>query len=173
MCNMKRFLAYLLVLVACSSCGLLKPRTVIEYRDSVRVEYRYRERLVHDTVTVHIGHFIDRIITRDTVSHLENDFALSDAVVTDGYLKHSLETKEQDIHVPVTVVVHDTLIVQDEHKEEIQTITVKEPVPLTAWQQFRFKGFWWCILIITVLLLYIFRKPLLLLAERRFPFFHR
>ena len=38
---------------------------------------------------------VEKIVTRDTVSHLENSWAKSDAVVSDGFLSHSLESIPQ------------------------------------------------------------------------------
>lgn len=122
---MKRLLiALALVAVSCS------PKVFpTEVRDSVRVEIR--ERLVHDSVYVEIEKQVEKIVTRDTLSHLENDYAESDAAYIGGILSHSLSSKPQRIYVPYTVEVHDTAYVET-HAETI----VQEVNRLTKWQSF-------------------------------------
>lgn len=70
-------------------------------------------------------------ITRDSLSHLENDYASSDAAIVDGMLHHSLESRPQKIYVPVVTEVHDTTIVT-EHAETI----IKKENYVTKWQSF-------------------------------------
>lgn len=153
---MKKILALVLILGLTTSCGLFKhtPQTVIEYRDTTII----RERLVHDTVKVTVPKIIERNVTTDTTSHLENDWARSDATVRDGLLWHSLETKPHTIEVPVLVPVHDTLIVQKE--AEIRTETVEVEKPLSFWQRLEIGAFWWLCGAILLCLLWIFRKTI-------------
>ena len=42
---------------------------------------------------------------------------MSEAVVSGGFLSHSLSSKPQTIHVPVVVTVHDTLW-RESHEEQ-------------------------------------------------------
>lgn len=121
------------------SCGTLKQKPIIEYRDSIRTEIR--ERIVHDTATVEIPVIKEVNVTRDTASHLENTYATSDAVVSGGYLHHSLKTKPQVIKVPVFVPVHDTLRVEKEAGIRTETQYVEKS--LSWWQKFRLGAFWW------------------------------
>ena len=72
-------------------------------------------------------------VTRDTSSHLENDYASSDASIVDGNLRHSLESKSQKILVPVEVVVHDTTVVE----KQAQTIIQEVPEQISKWQAFQ------------------------------------
>ena len=129
-----------------SSCSTPKVihETVIEYRD----------RVVHDTTQVEIPYEVEKIVTRDTVSHLENKYGKSDAVVSDGFLHHSLETKPQVIRVPVEVHVTDTLV------KEAQIIEkeVKVEKPLSWWQKLEIGAFWWLLGAVVLLLLWTFRK---------------
>lgn len=135
-------LILLLCTLALGSCGILrKPEPVIEYRDSVRVEYR--DRIVHDTIPFNIPVIIERNVTRDTSSHLENAYARSDAAVYDGFLSHSLESIPQTIYVPVEVPVTDTLFVEKE--AQIVEKTVEVPAELSWWQRFRIGAFWWLV----------------------------
>ena len=103
-----------LVLCACSP-KVLPP--VVQIRDSVRVEIR--DRIVHDTVSFEVPVIIEKNVTRDTASHLENAWAKSDASLIDGFLEHSLETKGQTVYIPVQVTVQDTVTV--EKQAEIRT----------------------------------------------------
>lgn len=127
-------LAFLCCLV--SSCSVQKPQIIV--RDSVRVEYR--DRIVRDTVGYEIPVEVEKIVTRDTASHLSNRLAESDAVVSGGFLFHSLRTKAQTIYVPVEVHVTDTLVVEKEAQEIEKTEYVEKQ--LNWWQKFRLNGFW-------------------------------
>ena len=101
-----------------------------EIRDSVRVEIR--ERVVHDTAYVDVPLSKEVNVTRDTSSHLEDEYAMSDASISNGTLRHSLETRPHKIAAPVTITVHDTLTVE----KKAETI-IKEVNVLTKWQGFQ------------------------------------
>ena len=101
-----------------------------EIRDSVRVEIR--ERPVHDTAYVDVPLIKEVNVTRDTSSHLENEYAMSDASISNGTLRHSLETRPHKIAAPVTITVHDTLTIE----KKAETI-IKEVNTLTKWQGFQ------------------------------------
>ena len=122
-----------------------------------------RERLVYDTVKVEVPKVVERIVTRDTSSHLENDWAMSDASVSDGFLSHSLETKPHTVYVPVAVPVHDTTYIEKEAQETIIEKEVEKP--LTWWQKTRLGAFWWLLGGLVACLAWIFRKPLLKLMS--------
>ena len=130
-----KYLSYIILLLVATSCCVCKPKVV--YRDSVRVEYR--DRIIHDTTTFEVTKEVEKIVTRDTVSHLENSWAKSDALVSQGFLSHSLESIPQIIKVPFTVEVHDTTYIEKHTETEIQEVEK----PLTWWQNFRLKAFWW------------------------------
>ena len=131
----KVILVLAVIIVACI-CGQLfvgcSPRITppAEIRDSVRVEIR--ERPVHDTAYVDVPLIKEVNVTRDTSSHLENEYAMSDASISNGTLRHSLETRPHKIAAPVTITVHDTLTVE----KKAETI-IKEVNTLTKWQGFQ------------------------------------
>lgn len=102
-----------------------------EVRDSTQVIIR--ERLVHDTAFVEIPMIKEVNVTRDSSSHLENQYASSDASIVDGLLYHSLQTKPQKLAAPVDVPVSDTVYVH----EKAQTITKEVPAQFTKWQSFQ------------------------------------
>ena len=136
---------------SCCVCKKCPPQ-----KDSVRIEYR--DRIIHDTTTFTVEKEIEKIVTRDTSSHLENSWAKSDALVSEGFLHHSLESVPQIIKVPYEVVVTDTLII--EKLTEPQYIEK----PLTWWQRFRQDAFWWLTGGIILLLLWTFRKLIFKIA---------
>ena len=76
---------------------------------------------------------MERVAVLDTVSHLENAYAASSAVVSGGVLKHSLETKPAKMPAVVDkeIVYRDSLI----YKDRVQTVTVEVERKLTGWQQ--------------------------------------
>ena len=139
-------LAIAVILPSCS------PRVI----ETVRTEIEYRDREVHDTVAVEIPVEVEKIVTRDTSSHLENTYARSDASVKDGFLSHSLESKPQIIKVPVTVHVTDTVY----REAQIVEKEVKVEKPLTWAQKSKIEAFWWLLGAVLILLAWTFRKPL-------------
>ena len=143
------FLA-LLLMQACS------PRIVekIVVRDSLVTEIR--ERIVRDTVKYEIPVEIEKIVTFADSSHLENSFAVSEAVVKDGLLHHSLWTKPQSIDIPVEVAVADTTTTSTHSEIKPKEIYVEKE--LSWWQKFRLGAFWWLFGGLTLALLWIFRK---------------
>lgn len=144
---MRKVAVILAVIVAVFACS---PKVIVQKE----VITEYRDRIVHDTATVEIPVEVEKIVTKDTASHLENTYAKSDALVSGGFLHHSLESIPQIIKVPVEVHVTDTL-----YKEaEIHTETVEVEKPLTWWQKFRIGAFWWLVGAVVLLLLWTFRK---------------
>ena len=123
-----------------ASCAITKPPQVI-IRDSTVVEYR--DRLIHDTVAFEVPIEVEKVVTRDTSSHLENTLASSDAVVSGGFLHHTLQTKPQSIPVPVTIAVRDTVYIEKQSTDTTQTETIEVERKLTWWQRFRIGAFWW------------------------------
>ena len=148
-----RLLLYcLLTMTTIPSCSVCKPR--IEYRDSVRVEYR--DRIIHDTATFYVEKEVEKIITKDTASHLENRWAVSDASVSEGLLYHSLESIPQIVKVPYEVEVHDTTYIEKSAISEVQIKEVEKP--LSRWKQAKLDAFWGLICALIISLVWIFRK---------------
>ena len=147
-------LLYIFVLGAAGFVCVLMSGCSPKIVEKVVTQVEYRDRVVHDTATVEVPVEVEKIITRDTVSHLENNWAKSDAMVSDGFLHHSLESKPRIIQVPVEVHVTDTLWKEQEIKE-VEKLVEKE---LTWWQRFRMEAFPWLLLAVVLLLLYVFLK---------------
>lgn len=114
-----RRLALILLMVLAAGCS---PKLQPVVKTEIRTEYR--DRMVHDTVAVEMPPKMEeRTVTVERSSHLENEWASSDASVDSlGLLHHSLETLPHKIMIPVTVPVHDTL------RLEAETITLTEYV---------------------------------------------
>lgn len=156
---MKRilFIILLAVMTACSPCRHLTTST----RDSVRIETIVRTERVPDTVFVEVPVERERQTVRDTTSHLETSFAISDARINpDGALFHSLENKPQNRPIPTEkeVIYQDKIIYRDRTKTEIAEVERK----LTWWQQTKMRGFW----ILLAVVVFLFRKDIITLARR-------
>jgi len=135
-----------------SGCSLLRPKVITK----IEKEVEYRDREVHDTATVEIPIEVERIVTRDTSSHLENSFAKSDAVVSGGYLHHSLESIPQIIRVPVVVHVTDTIYREKEAVETIKEVKVEKPL---SWsQKAKIGAFPWLVIGFLGLLIWVTKK---------------
>lgn len=168
---MKKILLYLMLFAAMlTSCRTQKnvlssEPVVVTDTDSIKVEYI--EKVVIDTVTVFVEVLPQSAsnLTPDGQSHLETDFAKSDAWINpDGTLGHNLFNKPQKIAAEVQVP-HKTT----EHnisKEKVKEIPVPSPVNvyvekvLSRWQQFRIDAFWFLICALAVSLGWTLRNPL-------------
>lgn len=147
----------LAVMTACCPCRHLTTST----RDSVRVETVVRTERVPDTVFIEVPVERERQTVRDTTSHLETSFAISDARINpDGALFHSLENKPQNRPVPTEkeVIYQDKIMYRDRTKIEI----VEVERNLTWWQQTKMRGFW----ILLAVVVFLFRKNIITLARR-------
>lgn len=145
----------MLMLAGCS------PRVVerIVTRDTTIIEIH--ERIVHDTATFHLPPIVETVTTPDTTSHLENDYAESDATWSNGMLTHSLRTKPQDIDVPVAIPVADTTTTHSSYNEHTEFAIEEIEKPISAWKQTKIRAFWPLVIALVVALLWIFRKPIL------------
>ena len=130
---MKNFSLILLsaVCVACATARQAAPseKIVVE----TRIETVYKT----DTVYLEVPKIVEKIVTADTVSVLENDYAKSEASVSDGLLAHSLETKpvKQPVEIQLKTVYKDSIIFRD----RVITETVEVEKDLTGWQTFKMR----------------------------------
>lgn len=118
-------ITFTLALLLFSSCRPGQQLVVVESRDSVRVEERVREVKVTDTLFIEVPRQAAERTTADSSSHLENDYALSDArILADGSLLHTLETKPRTDTLTQELSVHakDSII----YREKV----VPQPVPI-------------------------------------------
>ena len=152
-----------LVVVIAMLAGCRSPRevvsevTVIETHDSIHY--------VHDTLRFDVPLQTAQIVTHDSVSVLENDWAVSRVSVNnDGTLSHRLESKPQSVPVPFEKPVETKTQVIYRNRD------VKVPVPvekqLTPWERFRLGAFWWLLGATAISAGVVFRKPLFALVRR-------
>ena len=101
--------------------------------------------------------------TQDSTSHLENDYALSDARINpDGSLYHDLKTKPQEKPVPIEKPVErkDSIIYRTQYIDREVTVEVERE--LSWWEKTQIYGFWGLV----VILLIVYRKKIFALARR-------
>ena len=90
-----------------------------------------------DTVYLEVPKIVEKVVTKDTSSVLENDYALSTAAVSDGLLSHLLETKpvKQPVEIQTKIVYRDSIIFRD----RVVTETLEVEKELSRWQTFKMK----------------------------------
>lgn len=150
-----------LLLFACSS----QRKVIQQQTQETRVETKYERIFVHDTTYLEIPLQSAEKTVQDSASHLENEYATSDARINaDGSLFHSLQTKPQKKAVPTEREVErkDSIVYVDKE--------VEVPVPvekeLTKWQSFKIDYFGWLVGVLLASLVVIFRKPIIKLIRR-------
>ena len=149
---------YLIITIAATillvSCGSSKHLTTQErQRDSVRVEYRQRTVFVPDTVFIEIPAQKAERTTKDSTSHLENDYASSDARVNaDGTLIHTLKSKPQAKPVPIKrpIEYRDSIVYKNKIINKTNTVTEYVEHKLSWWDKTQIYGFWVAIIFIAI-----------------------
>lgn len=126
---------------------------------------------VHDTtVNIKLVPYKVQIQTRDTTSHLENPYAISNAMWSDGYLTHSLETKSTPIPVKIQYVTterHDTTT-----KTIVQAIPKSDQAKINGYDSLKASNksktgtIWKLIGLFSLSVVALFRKPLWLLVQK-------
>ena len=161
---MKRNIIYCIIaFLLLTSCGVGKHLPIqTEQRDSVRIEVRKETKYIRDTVFLTVPAQSAENTTRDTSSHLETDYAESDARINpDGTLYHSLKNKEQEKPIPVDVPTTQKDSIVDKGRYVYETVEV--PRELTGWQKWQMRSFW---ILLSAVAVYVLRKPLLALIRR-------
>jgi hypothetical protein len=152
----------LLIALLLTACGTPKKLTTTQ-QDSTRIEIRETVIYVPDTVFVEIPAQTAERTTQDSTSHLENDYALSDARINpDGSLYHDLKTKPQEKPVPIEKPVErkDSIIYRTQYIDREVTVEVERE--LLWWEKTQIYGFWGLV----VILLIVYRKKIFALARR-------
>ena len=173
---MKQFILILIPLLALMSCRTTKQTIPTEPVILTEHDEKTVERVVVteiDTVTVFIEIPAQSAYreTPDSTSHLETDYATSDAWLNpDGTLGHTLENKPQskpaDVPVPKTTVNNN----QTEAKIKEVPVPIPQPYPvekdLSRWESFKIEMFWWLMGAIAALLVFAFKTPLVSLIKK-------
>ena len=139
----------LLFLALASACSTVRP---LPTTDSTKVEVRTETVIEKDTVYVELPRVVERVAVQDTTSHMENEYALSDARISGGVLKHSLETKPVKMPAVVDkqIVYRDSIVFRD----RVQTVTVEVEKKLTGWQQAKLRVGGFCFFAVILIGLY-------------------
>lgn len=111
-----------LLCVACASARQVTPS------ENTKVEVRTETVFQKDTAFLKLPILVEKVQTLDTMSVLENRYAKSEAVVTDGVLLHSLATKpvKEPVEVETKVVYRDSLVYVNKIVKEI--VEVAKPL---------------------------------------------
>jgi len=163
---MRSLVVIFTLLVIVSSCNkrTILP-TVIHSSDSTNTEIRYKVIKEKDTVYLEVPAQSAERTTQDSSSHLETDFATSDArILEDGTLYHDLNNKPQKrpVETEKEIIYKDTTIYK-ERKVEIPVPVERE---LTKWEKISLKWFPYSLTVIFLILTYVLRKPLMTLIRR-------
>jgi len=143
-------LIVILLLIFCSIFDGCKTANVpTGNKDSVRTETRTEVAYVTDTIYVSIPYEKESVITKDSVSHLENEYSFSEARISvDGTLFHLLATKPQykPIEFQKPIITKDSVMI--ETKWRTKTIEVERKK--TWWEQTKSYGFYALVLILLI-----------------------
>ena len=118
-------MTFAVALLLFSSCRTGRQVVVVEAKDSIRIEERLRYVQVVDTFFMEVPPQSGERTTADSTSHLENDYAVSDARINpDGSLYHSLETKPRTdtLTQELYVQVRDTTIYREKVIPKVVTV---------------------------------------------------
>jgi len=151
-------MTFAVALLLFSSCRTGRQVVVVEGKDSIRIEERVREIKVTDTLFVEVPMQKESTTVRDSMSHLENDYAISDArIMADGSLYHSLETKPRTdtLTQELSVQAKDSII----YREKVVPKIVPVEKGLSDWQKIQIRGFWIFLILTSVYI--IIRKKVL------------
>ena len=146
---MKNFITLVLFSALCVACATARQAAPSEkIITETRIETVYKT----DTILLEIPKIVEKVVTKDTVSMLENDYAKSQAVISDGLLSHSLETKpvQQPVEVQTKIVYRDSVVFKDVVVYE----TVEVEKELTGWQSFKMKMGGWFLGILIILIVF-------------------
>lgn len=138
------------ILLCLVSCGNAK-KVITQIQE--RVDVRERTEFVPVIVKVDIPEVRLERTTRDTMSHLETPFSMSDAIVhRDGTLEHTLMDIPQTIEkeIETKIVYKDSII----YKERIEEKEVPVEKKLSWWQKTRLDAFW----VLIALIAWAYRK---------------
>lgn len=137
--------ALVLLFVGCCPCRKVVNTSTGSENDSTFVEH-HKETItvyVHDTTWVQLKDEQKKTTTRDTTSHLENSYAVSDAaILADGSLFHSLSSKPVSIPVeydrPETTTTETHQEYHGHQAETIKTAIIEVERSYTWWDKTRF-----------------------------------
>lgn len=158
-CHRLLFIAALML--TCCCCKTQQASTEVNHDQKMEIRYEYIK--THDTIQVAIPYESVKNVTKDTNSILETSVAISYASIDSFGLLHHILTNRYNTGLKATVEnivqVRDSIVYINNDKVITKYVTHEKD--LNGWQKFQIYGFWVCLLVIVILLIWIFRKPLL------------
>lgn len=135
----------------CTGCRATRVTTETIQNDSVRVEIVERIKYVVDTIEVAVPYYHEERETRDTMSFLENPFALSSAAISGGTLYHSLQTIPRTWRVKFQkpILRRDSIVYRNFYRD----VKVEVERELSWLQRFQINGFWGMLVVVVILIL--------------------
>ena len=137
------------------ACGTVRHVTG---EDSTKVEVRVDKEFVVDTAWVELPVIIEKEVTLDTASVLENKYARSEAVISAGRLTHVMETKpvKEPVKIVKEIERRDSIVFRDRVVKEEVTVERK----LSWWQSLKMKTGGVCLLAILLIIIHFVIKHL-------------
>ena len=150
---MKNILYLIILSILTAACASTRQAAKSE---TVRIETKTETVYVPDTVIIERPQIVQQNVTTDTVSVLDNRYAHSEAAVSSGQLKHTLEAKpvKDSIKVQTKIVYRDSIQIVDRYLLE----EVEVPAKLSRWQKFRMDAGLVFLCIIALTLIYLCTK---------------
>ncbi|MBR3701955.1 MAG: hypothetical protein IKM12_00190 [Alistipes sp.] len=144
--------AYVVAILLIAGCAARRVSKSNVEQDSVYVDVREAVEYVTDTVEVEIPLIIERNITLDTISHLENDYAISEAIVNGGILAHTLQTKPQlrQVQIKTPRLRKDSIIYQSFYRDA----EIEVERELSWLQKLQVNGFWGILIIVLICIVF-------------------
>lgn len=169
---MKHLTIFVLLALTIAGCktknmaGTRQPPVTLNNSDSVREKTVIQTIYVPVEVSADLPQQSVTNVTAGDSSHVETDVAESDAWINpDGTLSHSITNKPGQLKG--SAFVPQTTTMTEKAGVKVREIPVPEPYPvyierkLTSAQQFKLAAFRYLIGIVSVSIIYIFRKPFL------------
>lgn len=131
---MKAIISVIVAVLVVACCPCRKVYTATQH-DSIRIEYRERIIGTMRDTTIFVEIERERVSeVADSTSHLETAFAVSEASIIGGRLRHTLEQKKQAIEKPIKIpekeIYRDSVIYRDREAVKVQEVYV-----LRWWQK--------------------------------------
>lgn len=156
-----------LIMSGCCTHRRAVESIITSQTDSTQTEIKVEKAIEYhtDTLYIEIPTQMAERTTQDSTSHLENDYATSDARINlDGSLFHDLKTKPQKkaAEVQIATIRNDSVRVEYKYRNMIveKEIPIKVERDFTWWEQTCIKWFPWTLILCTLYLGLKFRKPI-------------
>lgn len=152
--------AGLFILGGCRTGKIVTPHQ--QKKDSTYIKVVTKTDFVTKTVYLEVPTQTAERTTRDSTSHLENDYATSDARINpDGTLYHDLATKPQDKPIPVNIPSERKDSIVYRYRGHTVTDTVEVERELTWWQRTQMYGFWVALAALAIYIIIVNRKGII------------